>query len=68
MKMIIFCRKTTNACSCLSDEGEAKFWIEPEILLARSYGLSAKALNTIQKIIEEREDEIREHWTRHFGN
>lgn len=51
-----------------SDEGEAKFWIEPEILLARSYGLSAKALNTIQKIIEEREDEIREHWTRHFGN
>ncbi len=51
-----------------SEDGEAKFWIEPEISLARNYGLSAKALNSIQKIIEERQDEIRDHWTRHFGS
>ncbi len=36
-----------------SEDGEAKFWIEPEISLARNYGLSSKALNSIQKIIEE---------------
>ena len=47
-------------------EGEAKFWIEPIISLAESYGLSAKALNKLQKIVEEHRNEIKNSWKKHF--
>jgi len=47
--------------------GEAKFWIEPKIMLAENHGLSEKDLRVAQSIIEEREDEIRSAWTGHFG-
>jgi hypothetical protein len=47
-------------------EGEAKFWLEPEIELARNQGLSRKQLKTIEKIIEERQDEIRNCWQKYF--
>lgn len=40
-------------------EGEAKFWIESVISLARSKGLSAADLRVVEDIIREREDEIR---------
>lgn len=50
-----------------SDEGEAKFWIEPLIALASSHGLNPKKLNEIQRIVEDRKDEITKAWHRHFG-
>ncbi|MBM3299898.1 MAG: DUF4160 domain-containing protein [Deltaproteobacteria bacterium] len=34
--------------------GEAKFWLEPSITLARSTGLSAADLRVVQEIIKER--------------
>ncbi len=49
-----------------SGSGEAKFWIEPSISLAKNYGLSQKELNEIQKIIEEKKDEIKDSWRKHF--
>jgi hypothetical protein len=49
------------------EDGEAKFWIKPIILLALSHGLDPKKLKEIQKIIEEREDEIIKAWQRHFN-
>ena len=48
-------------------EGEAKFWMEPRIELARNYQLSEKDLGTIRKLIERHEEEIRDAWNRHFG-
>ena len=33
-------------------EGEAKFWIEPQIVLAQNIGLSGKALKQAQALIE----------------
>jgi hypothetical protein len=48
-------------------DGEAKFWLEPEIELAASSGLSDVKLANIRRLIEEREDEIRAAWLRHFG-
>ena len=51
----------------ISPDGEAKFWIEPQIEQATSKGLSSTELNELKHIIEEREHEIREHWRRHFG-
>lgn len=49
-----------------SPEGEAKFWIEPIIALAQHYNLSNKQLKELQKIIEEKVDEIKKAWKNHF--
>jgi len=49
-----------------SSNGEAKFWLEPSISLVQNYGLSQKELRDIQKIIEERKDEIKDNWKKHF--
>ena len=49
------------------DSGEAKFWVEPRIELARNYGLSENDLVRVRKLIEEHEDDIRSAWNRHFG-
>lgn len=51
-----------------SSEGEAKFWIEPEIALHKNHRLSIKELNILQKVIEERIDEIKKAWEKHFGS
>ena len=51
----------------LGEEGEAKVWIEPRIEVAKARGLSRKTLGFVLAQIEEREDEIREAWNRHFG-
>jgi hypothetical protein len=47
--------------------GEAKFWIEHRIELARNYGLTESDLVRVRKLIEEHEDGIRSAWSRHFG-
>lgn len=46
--------------------GEAKFWLEPRIELARNYGLSMRQVNAALRLIQEREDEIRKAWKTHF--
>ncbi|WP_102387029.1 DUF4160 domain-containing protein [Vibrio sp. 10N.222.52.B12] len=51
----------------VGESGEAKFWIEPEITLAKSYSLSVKDLNKLEKSVREHEDEIRAAWKKHFG-
>lgn len=51
-----------------ASQGEAKFWIEPKIELAKNYGLNSRALASVQRLIEEHEDEIREAWKAHFGS
>ena len=47
-------------------DGEAKFWLEPLISLARNHGLSSRQLNELKEIIEEKKDDIIEEWNRHF--
>ena len=51
-----------------SADGEAKFWVEPAIELARNHGLSDQDLRRVQNLIEEREQEIRDAWASHFGS
>ena len=48
-------------------KGEAKFWIEPIIAHANSIGLSEKKLLEIQRVIENRKEEIISAWKKHFG-
>lgn len=49
-----------------SPDGEAKSWLEPQIELALNIGLKAVELTELHRIVEERQDEIKQHWHRHF--
>ena len=51
----------------LGARGEAKFWLEPEVELARNYGLTATDLRLVKELIEEHENEIKAAWRKHFG-
>ncbi|NOT00349.1 MAG: DUF4160 domain-containing protein [Phycisphaerales bacterium] len=48
-------------------DGEAKFWLTPDLELARNQRLSRAQLKEIERIIEERRDEIERAWNAHFG-
>lgn len=48
-------------------EGEAKFWLEPQIEVATSHGLSRRRLASALQLVQEHEDEIRNAWNTHFG-
>lgn len=47
-------------------EGEAKYWLEPSIALAKNHGLAPRRLASIEQLIREHEHEIREAWKSHF--
>ena len=47
-------------------DGEAKFWLTPAVAAHQSFGLSAKQLRELQRIVEERRDEIIDAWNAHF--
>jgi len=47
-------------------DGEVKYWLEPEIELARNYRLSRAQLRQIEQIIEEHYDELTNAWRKHF--
>ena len=49
-----------------SADGEAKFWLEPSIELAKNSGLSDRQVRAAQALIERNEDVIRDAWRRHF--
>ena len=45
-------------------DGEAKFWMEPKIELAKTIGLKPKELGKLKKIIEEHREIIINEWNR----
>lgn len=49
-----------------SADGEAKFWLEPEIGLAKNYGLSEAQLAKIRDIVEDHFDELTSAWNSFF--
>lgn len=49
-------------------DGEAKFWLQPKIALARNYGLSAQQVSIVLRVIQERKNEIRKAWKEHFDS
>lgn len=48
-------------------DGEAKFWLAPEVHLAISVGLNQRQLREAQSIIETHLGEITNAWHSHFG-
>ena len=47
-------------------DGEAKFWLEPDIELARNSRLSRSQIKGIEQIIEEHYDELKRAWEERF--
>lgn len=48
-------------------DGEAKFWLEPTIELARNIGLSSSKMKETERLIQSRQKEITDAWNNHFG-
>ena len=48
-------------------DGEAKFWIEPAVSLAKNWGLSGAQVTELTRVATEHKDEIAEAWRTHFG-
>jgi Domain of unknown function (DUF4160) len=51
-----------------SGDGEAKFWLEPDIELARNYHYTRKQLKDIEILIEEHQNELISAWKEYFGS
>jgi hypothetical protein len=49
------------------DRNEAKFWLEPEVRLARAGGFADRELNVIGQLIVEHREYLLEQWHDHFG-
>lgn len=47
-------------------DGEAKFWLTPELVLATSIGLSSKQLKKAEKLVVAHLEEIIHAWNTHF--
>ena len=50
----------------ISENGEAKFWLEPTVEVATQYGLKFHEIKELKKVTEENLDEIKESWRKHF--
>jgi len=51
----------------VSGDGEAKFWLEPEIELAKNYNHSRKQLKEIEAHVEGHYNELVSAWKQHFS-
>jgi hypothetical protein len=49
-----------------SPNGEAKFWLEPVIMMAEAHRLNAKQLRIVKHVVEEHKNEIEKSWKKHF--
>jgi flagellar motor switch protein FliM len=51
----------------MSQSGEAKYWLEPDLELAKNHRLSRTELREIEQLIEAHFDELKTAWETHFG-
>ena len=47
-------------------ESLAKFWLEPKLILAESYGFNSKELKEIEELVRNNERKITESWNKFF--
>lgn len=64
--LFLLARGNENACACSTQNGEAKFWLEPAIGLAQFIGLSRHEINEALRLVQEHENDIRSAWHTHF--
>lgn len=67
-RLFFFSREETRLHVHVSHpDGEAKFWVTPDVHLAVNVGLNATQLRQAQAIVEAHLQEIKDVWQRHFG-
>lgn len=49
-------------------DGEAKFWLTPEVIIAVNYGLSNQQINAVRKLVILHHEEITNAWNTHFSD
>ena len=49
-------------------DGEAKFWLTPEVIIAVNYGLSDQQINAVKKLVILHYEEITKAWNTHFSD
>jgi hypothetical protein len=47
---------------------DAKVWVEPDVLIADSYGFNARELSAILRTVIENRDRVLRAWDEHFAN
>jgi diadenosine tetraphosphate (Ap4A) HIT family hydrolase len=52
----------------ISSDGEAKFWLEPDIELAKNHRYARKQLKEIESLIEVHYNELTSAWRQRFGS
>ncbi|HEA52263.1 hypothetical protein LCGC14_3031270 [marine sediment metagenome] len=52
----------------VSGDGEAKFWLEPDLELAKNHGYSRQQLKEIESLVEGHRDELVSAWKQHFSS
>ena len=52
----------------ISADGEAKFWLEPDIELARNYRFSNRQTKEIETLVEVHYDELIIAWREYFSH
>lgn len=52
----------------VSGDGEAKYWLEPEIELARNHKYTRQQLKQIEELIEVHYYDLATAWQAHFGS
>ena len=48
-------------------DGTAKFWLEPIVALATYYNFSTKEIKEAANIVEEKQNEFKNSWKKHFS-
>jgi len=51
----------------VSGDGEAKFWLKPEIELSKNYNYNRKQLKEIELLVEAHYNELSNAWKQHFS-
>ena len=66
-RFFFFLREETRMhVHAICGDGEAKFWLEPQVELAKNHSLSRSQLREIEDLIEVHLDELKSAWSRHF--
>jgi hypothetical protein len=48
-------------------EAVAKFWLEPDIAVAESYGMTSSELRKLMDVAAKNKELIKRYWHEHFG-
>ena len=68
-RLFFFSREETKIHVHISHpDGEAKFWLKPDIELAVNVGLSQTQVRQAHAVVSKHIKEIEDAWNHHFGN